>query len=115
MIVDVPVSRVHDWPSFHDVFAQTLGFADYYGRNKNAFTDILQYPQAHDVEVDVPPGGTLVLRLDEDAQHFQRRCPEQCRFLFEAAASLTEGAIQALTQPGLEGAAFVAIAFVWSD
>jgi hypothetical protein len=63
--------------------------------------------------VDVPAGGTLVPRLDERAESFRRRCPEQFGFLSEASASLREGAVRALTQPGLEGAAFVTVAFDW--
>jgi hypothetical protein len=113
VIVDVPLTQVHDDDSFHDVFAATLGFAEYYGRNLNAFDDILSYPQAPDVAVDVPPGGTLVLRFDESAESFKARCPYLYDYLAECAASITEWAVRASDQPGLEGHVFVALAYSW--
>jgi Barstar (barnase inhibitor) len=112
VIVDVPITRIHDDESFHDVFAAALRFADYYGRNLNAFSDILTYPQAPDVGVNVPEGGTLVLRFDESAESFRSRCPEFYEFLARSAASITEAAVLAPGQPGLRGAVFVALAYV---
>jgi RNAse (barnase) inhibitor barstar len=38
VVVEIPTSGISDWPSFHDVFATALGFADYYGHNNNAFS-----------------------------------------------------------------------------
>jgi RNAse (barnase) inhibitor barstar len=115
VIVDVPLTQVQDDASFHAVFAATLGFADYYGRNRNAFTDILTYPQATDVALDVPAGGTLVLRFDESDESFKARCPDLYDVLAQSAASITEAAVRAPSQPGLEGAVFVALAYAWPN
>lgn len=115
VIVDVPLTQVRDAESFHDVFAETLGFADYYGRNLDAFDDILAYPQAPDVAIDVPAGGTLVLRFDESDESFKTRCPDLYDFLTQSAASITEAAVRAPEQPGLGGAVFVALAYAWAN
>jgi hypothetical protein len=109
VVVDVPTSRISDWSSFHDVFASALGFADYYGRNDDAFADILSAPEAPDVAADVPEGGLLLLRLDEAVESFADRCPEQFRFLVEVTASLSDEALR-LGEPGFIGNAFVGLA-----
>ena len=71
-------------------------------------TDILTYPQAPDVSIDVPDGGTLVLRFDESEESFKARCPDIYDFLASSAASITEAAVRAPAQPGLGGAVVVA-------
>jgi RNAse (barnase) inhibitor barstar len=43
VVVSIPVDLITDWPSFHDVFKQALGFPDFYGRNMNAWIDCLTY------------------------------------------------------------------------
>ena len=42
-VVSIPTNRIADWASFHDVFAETLGFPSYYGRNMDASIDCLTY------------------------------------------------------------------------
>ncbi len=42
-IVDVAMAGITDWGTFHDTFAQALGFPDFYGRNMNACIDCLTY------------------------------------------------------------------------
>lgn len=37
--IPIPTNRITDWHTFHEVFAATLGFPDYYGRNMNAWID----------------------------------------------------------------------------
>jgi hypothetical protein len=111
VVADVPTSLITDWATFHEVFSSSLGFADYYGRNNNAFLDILGAPQAPDVAVDVPEGGLLVLRLDESGEAFNARCPDQFAFLATSAARLSHEALR-IGEPGVIGNAFVALAFV---
>ena len=94
--VRTPTSRIGDWESFHDVFAEALRFPDYYGRNNNAFIDLLRHPDTPDVGIDLKPGDTLVVSLDEPGAHFAKRCPEQHQFLVDTLAlvnaeGLTEG------------------------
>jgi hypothetical protein len=39
--VSIDGSRLSDWASFHDVFAEVLGFPDFYGRNMDAWIDCM--------------------------------------------------------------------------
>ena len=52
-IVDIAVSQITDWQSSHDVFATTLGFPDFYGRNMNAWIDCLTYRHENDGTANV--------------------------------------------------------------
>ena len=40
-IVRIDGVGLSDWACFHDVFAEALGFPDFYGRNMNAWIDCL--------------------------------------------------------------------------
>ena len=39
--VMIDARRIIDWPSFHQVFAEALGFPGYYGRNMDAWIDCM--------------------------------------------------------------------------
>jgi hypothetical protein len=81
VLIDVDMSKVHDWDSFHDVFARTLGFMPGYGRNMNAWIDCLTYADEDEgtSDVVVPNGDVLTLQL-LGARELRERCPE----IFEA-------------------------------
>jgi len=88
MIVRLPTTRIEDWDSFHDVFAELFGFPEFYGRNMNAWIDCmsdLDCPDTGMTTVHVAPGGVLALHL-EDARAFASRCPEQYTALVECSA-----------------------------
>jgi len=89
VVIAIPVDRITDWESFHDVFRQTLGFPDFYGRNMNAWIDCMTYVDSPVPDglttVTVPPGEILVLRID-DPFDFKRRCPELYDALIECSA-----------------------------
>ncbi|MFO1015919.1 MAG: barstar family protein [Caulobacteraceae bacterium] len=75
--MDVPGAEIVDEKSFHDVFARTFQFADYYGRSMNAWIDLMTYLDL-DGQVDAiaaPPGALVIIQL-RDAQAFLRRSPE---------------------------------------
>lgn len=36
-LVPIPTNQITDWPSFHEVFAEALGFPSFYGKNMNAW------------------------------------------------------------------------------
>jgi RNAse (barnase) inhibitor barstar len=40
-IVFIDTTEITDWPSFHQVFSQKLGFPAFYGNNMDAFIDCL--------------------------------------------------------------------------
>lgn len=87
-VVLIPAERIKDWNTFHDVFAKTLGFPHYYGRNMNAWIDCVTYadePGTGMMRVTVGAGDVLTLHIDK-ADSFARRCPEQYNALIECAA-----------------------------
>jgi RNAse (barnase) inhibitor barstar len=68
VLVAIPVDRITDWPSFHDVFQGALGFPSFYGRNMDAWIDCMTSVDAAAdglTTVTVPPVGVLVLRIDD--------------------------------------------------
>ena len=87
-IVRIDTRRITDWRTFHDVFAQALGFPDFYGGNMNAWIDCLTYvdePGDEMTSVHAPPGGMLVLQLD-NVDDFSARAPELYAAIIECAA-----------------------------
>lgn len=87
-LVPIPTDLIVDWASFHKVFAEVLGFPDFYGENLNAWIDCMTY--ADDAEAQmlaraVPPGELLALQID-DASDFAVRCPEQFKALVECTS-----------------------------
>lgn len=88
MVVSLDTSRITDWDTLHTVFAETFGFPDFYGRNMDAWIDCMTYlddPDAGMTRVHAPPGGVVVLQL-EDVASFARRCPELYDAIIECAA-----------------------------
>ena len=87
-IVRIDTARIVDWSSFHDVFADALGFPAFFGRNMDAWIDCLTSlddPEAGMTNVHAPPGGVVTLVLD-GAADFALRCREQYEALVECAA-----------------------------
>ena len=86
-VIDIPVSHMTDWDSFHDVWAATLGFPAFYGRNMNAWIDCLTYVDEGDgmSNVVVADDDVLTLRLDEGSA-FRDRCPDLYAAIVECAA-----------------------------
>lgn len=86
-IVEVDLAPVSDWGSFHDVFAQALGFPDFYGRNLNAWIDCLTYADEDDRmrNVVVAAGDVLTLQL-AGCKELRARCPEIYEALVDCAA-----------------------------
>jgi hypothetical protein len=84
-IIDVPMSQISDWDTFHDTFAATLGFPDFYGRNMDAWIDCLTYEDDGMTAYPIDPGDVLTLHL-LDCTHFRARCPEIYETLVKSAA-----------------------------
>ena len=89
-VIPISTDRIHDWRTFHDVFAETLGFPDYYGRNLDAWQDCmfgLRSTASNMTKIVREPGTPAMLRLD-DAESFRARCPDQFQFILESCAEL---------------------------
>jgi RNAse (barnase) inhibitor barstar len=87
-LVKLDTRRITDWDSFHDVFAEALGFPGFYGRNMDAWIDCMTWlddPSAEMTTVHALPGGVVVLQL-EHVGDFARRCPEQYAAIIECSA-----------------------------
>jgi hypothetical protein len=79
-----------DWDSFHDVFAEVLGFPGYYGRNMDAWIDCVTHADNVEAGMIAPgliaaPGDVLTLQMKGVAD-FAERCPEQYEALIECSA-----------------------------
>jgi len=88
-VIEIPVSRIVDWDSFHDTWAEACGFPAFYGRNMDAWIDCLTYVDEGDgmSNILVPAGDVLTLLLDE-GKAFRDRCPELYAAIVECAASV---------------------------
>ena len=64
-IVEISVASIEDWETFHNTFAEGLGFPDFYGRNMDAWIDCLIYADEDDGmrNVTASPGVYLTLQL----------------------------------------------------
>ena len=87
-IVKLDTRRIHDWDSFHDVFADVFSFPDFYGRNMNAWIDCftsLDEPEDGMTAIHAPKGGVLTIHL-EHCHEFAVRCPDLYEAIIECAA-----------------------------
>ena len=87
-MLKIDAARIVDWDSFHDVFADALGFPDFYGRNMDAWIDCmssLDDPDAGMTNVHVARDSVLTLVL-VDVSAFATRCQTQYRALVDCAA-----------------------------
>lgn len=81
-LVKIDTRRITDWATFHDLFAETFGFPNYYGRNMDAWIDCMDDGLS---SIHAPAGGVLVLEL-EHVDEFAARCPEQYAAVIECSA-----------------------------
>ncbi len=100
-LVAIDCWRIVDWDSFHDVFAEALGFPDFYGRNLDAWVDCLTLVDSAEDEmcrIQVAPGSVLVIQLN-DATEFALRCPDQYAALIKCSAVVNYRRIEAGEEP----------------
>lgn len=92
MKLQIDGAGITDWASFHDQFAERLGFPGFYGRNMNAWIDCMSYlddPSAGMSSVCLMPGEVLTLCIS-DATGLQIRCPEIFQELVDCTASVND-------------------------
>lgn len=102
-LVIIPTDKIVDWATFHQVFAETLGFPAYYGRNMDAWIDCMTYVDAPDdrmVQCAIQPGELMTLQID-DADDFAARCPDQFKDLVECTAFVNYRRVEAGGAPVL--------------
>jgi RNAse (barnase) inhibitor barstar len=106
-VLRIDGDRITDWATFHDVFAEALGFPGFYGRNMDAWIDCMSYiddPSAGMSTVHINLGDVLSLVV-ENASSLKERCPEQFNALVECAAFVNWRAVEA------GGSPLIALAF----
>jgi len=75
---------ITNWDTFHSVFAETMGFPDFYGRNMNAWIDCMGFDDGM-TRFKMEPGELFHLEV-ADTEDFARRQPEIFQALIECAA-----------------------------
>ncbi len=86
--IQIDGSKITNWDSFHDYFAETFDFPSFYGRNMDAWTDCMTYlddPEAGMTSVQVSHGDVVVLCVGA-VTDFKKRCPEIYDALIECSA-----------------------------
>ena len=86
--VVIDCRKITDSESFHEVFASTFGFPEFYGRTMDAWIDCFAHlddPLDTMTTVHAPKGGMLVIHL-KHVEDFAGRCPELYNDLLECAA-----------------------------
>ena len=86
--VTIDASQISDWPSFHQVFAQALGFPTFYGANMNAWIDCMSSLDAPDdgmSRLHCESGKVLTL-LVQGAADLKEKYPQQYDALIECTA-----------------------------
>jgi hypothetical protein len=87
-MVRIDANRITDRASFHSVFAEAIGFPNFYGRNMDAWIDCMTHlddPGDGLSKVHIEPGEVLSLVID-NASDFKKRCPGLFADLVECAA-----------------------------
>lgn len=75
--VTLPLSKVSDWKTFHEVSSIAFGFPDYYGHNNNAWIDCLSYLDEEGGQTSFQlQAGEQLFVIASDYGDFARRCPE---------------------------------------
>jgi RNAse (barnase) inhibitor barstar len=91
--VRVQTKSITDWDSFHSVFAETMGFPEFYGRNMNAWIDCMTYFDDGMTRFIVAPGDLFHLEV-ADTKDFARRLPEIFQALIECATSVNSRRVE---------------------
>jgi len=79
-LVDLDLTPIKDWDTFHDLFAATFGFPAYYGRNMDAWIDCMG-------DVAGEKNELIFLHLT-GAKALKDRCPEIFEAINECSAFL---------------------------
>jgi hypothetical protein len=86
-VVAVDAARIIDWDSFHAVFADAFGFPDWYGRNMNAWIDLMTYLDEDHATTGVSVASDEVITIALDGGHdLRERLPEVYDAVIECTA-----------------------------
>ena len=94
----IETKKITDWDSFHSVFAETMGFPDFYGRNLNAWIDCMTYFDDSMTRFTVAPGEWFHLEV-ADSKDFAHRLPEIFQAFIECSAFVNSRRVEAGEPP----------------
>jgi hypothetical protein len=86
-VVAIDGDRIVDWDSFHDVMIAAFLFPDWYGRNGNAWIDLMTYLDEDQATTGffVSAGEIVTIEI-RGGRRFHARCPEVYDALIEWSA-----------------------------
>jgi RNAse (barnase) inhibitor barstar len=86
-VVTIDGDRIIDWDSFHDVMSDAFLFPGWYGRNGNAWVDLMTYLDEDTATTGffVEAGEIVTLEV-RNGRVLHRRCPEIYDALIEMSA-----------------------------
>jgi RNAse (barnase) inhibitor barstar len=92
--VKIDASKIKGWESFHSIFAEVMGFPDFYGKNMNAWIDCMSYmddSNAGMTKIFVSSDEICLLEISSAAD-FLKRLPEIFSALVECTSVVNQRA-----------------------
>tara|TARA_A100001391_G_C5068676_1_gene277784 strand:+ start:1505 stop:1831 length:327 start_codon:yes stop_codon:yes gene_type:complete len=99
-VIHIDCSKILNNDTFHNEFRDKLGFPSFYGRNMNAWIDCLTYLDDGMTSINLNPGETLTLQLNE-YKDLKDRCPNLAEAIIECSAFVNWRNIDAGEDPRL--------------
>ena len=84
-IIHIDGSRIENGETFHDTFAETFGFPEFYGRNMDAWIDCMTNLDEKFNRIQVASGEVVCIALG-NASIFKAKCPELFDSFVECSA-----------------------------
>jgi RNAse (barnase) inhibitor barstar len=86
-VVTIEADQIVDWNSFHEVMSEAFAFPAWYGRNMNAWIDLMTYLDEDQATTGVFVEAGEIVTLDlRNGRTFHQRCPEIFDALVECSA-----------------------------
>ena len=99
--VKIDCSKINDWDSFHNIFAEEFGFPGFYGRNMDAWIDCMSYldePDSGMTKITCEKGDYILLEL-ENIEGFQKKFPDLYEAIIECSAFVNWRRVEAYRPP----------------
>ena len=94
-VLNLDLSKVKSWDSFHEMFKSELGFPDFYGRNMNAWIDCMGdiHEKTDMINLFLPYDTGLTLRFTH-SRFFKLKHPKIYRTLKDCTAFVNKEHIE---------------------
>jgi hypothetical protein len=101
-VIEIDGAKISGWDDFHDLFADRLGFPTWYGRNLDAWIDLMTYLEfdRETTKVVLEPGETMVFRIS-NWERLRDERPEIFTALVECSAIVNHRTMEAGEHPYL--------------